>query len=99
VFMDPNDLTTNIELPSEKLGEALNVAHTVMLLMGIRGEDRLEVALFMGSPEFRAWKAEHRKEVLLEAADTWDSLQTPENDHYSRRDTALWLTDLSDLDE
>ncbi len=30
--------------------------------------------------------------ALREAADRWDSLQTKENDHYSRRDAALWLT-------
>ena len=30
--------------------------------------------------------------ALEEAADDWDSLQTPENDHYSRRDAGLWLT-------
>lgn len=96
--MDPKDLVTNIELPSEALGEGLNVARTVLKLMGIRDQDRLEVALLMGSPGFLEWKAQYRKQVLLAAADAWDDLQTEENGHYSRHDVSLWLESLSDLD-
>lgn len=30
-------------------------------------------------------------QALRDAAERWDSLQTKENNHYSRRDAALWL--------
>ncbi len=34
--------------------------------------------------------------ALRAAANRWDDLQTTANDHYSRRDAALWLTNEAD---
>lgn len=46
--------------------------------------------------EFDAWLNWVKADLLREMADLYDDLQTSENDHYSRRDTALWLHDEAD---
>lgn len=44
-------------------------------------------------PEFDAWLNEVKADLLHEVADLYDTLQTRDNDHYSRRDPSLWLHD------
>ena len=43
--------------------------------------------------EFERWLNGVKADILHEVADLYDTLQTSENDHYSRRDPSLWLHD------
>ena len=43
------------------------------------------------SMAFDAWLNNIKANLLREVADLYDTLQTRHNDHYSRRDPALWL--------
>ena len=66
----------------KKVGELMKA--NAKLREDMKGLNQLRMA-------FDAWLNNIKANLLREVADLYDTLQTRHNDHYSRRDPALWL--------